>query len=794
MPVLYGELAFLYAKNRLKIIFFEILLFCKIVLSQIPLLLPQYFKETGHLTVIINLINDVRFSVKGEGMDRFKDFIDDMPDNKFIYSGIFMFPVGVIAADLISGVPFSRLTAFGWLVCMLGGLAATAVVFLKNLYDRKQGKEVFTLRNEFQKNDLMSNERKEAMYPPVPPKYTSPVPEGYTWGTQKGKFVRTLPDKALNALIFGPPGSGKTTTLLLSILQNFSQNGEPPFQVIAMDGKGEIHLKGVKNGNQYVEILDPTRKSSVGWDPYWEFRKDDLKKDELDDGLSIIVRSLIKDGDPKDAFFVDNARDLLKGLLAYYFECYMEFGETIAKILNSSTNDLLKEVLADAGEGSIARECVGKFAGQEQQDSLHDIDNTMRQNLTLFGKESLQWAFDGNPEKASPLDLNDGKSLFISLPQKMIKTYGAYIRLIMSQLMDFLTSRPEDSKPILFILDELPTYGKITELLDALSTLRSRNVSIWCIVQSISQLESTYGKEDAKTIQNDSQIKVILNCDDMDSAKPIAEMCGKFIENHSTQNFSGEMFQKASGSSQSKEEKDIIRPADLMTLKNKNELVMILDGTYLRIKKVKYWEDKRFALIAKGVKDYNEEHPEKRESAAEIKIERKKAEDTPKDSRPTDRKRVIEDRNKTQDAPAAGEMKLGGLFKERAEGTGYDEGEFQKDFPESHPQKPWRERQEGERIDAEFNAGPARSIQSGQDERNTSITDWQIQNKRDHNMDMQSDVRTPDRSTETQLPGQEAAGRAEAEDLANRLREKRRAAFKSHYSSEQLMEKYGGRK
>lgn len=58
---------------------------------------------------------------------------------------------------------------------------------------------------------------------------------------------------------------------------------------------------------------------------------------------------------------------------------------------------------------------------------------------------------------------------------------------------------------VMFILDEFANLGKLPEFQRMIAVFRSRNIALAPILQSLSQLESIYGKEDAQTI--------ISNCD-----------------------------------------------------------------------------------------------------------------------------------------------------------------------------------------------------------------------------------------------------------------------------------------
>ncbi|WP_157977651.1 TraM recognition domain-containing protein [Tetragenococcus osmophilus] len=51
------------------------------------------------------------------------------------------------------------------------------------------------------------------------------------------------------------------------------------------------------------------------------------------------------------------------------------------------------------------------------------------------------------------------------------------------------------SDPILLALDEFPRLGYMPAFTDAISTLRSRNVSVMILLQSLAQLDKIYQRK-----------------------------------------------------------------------------------------------------------------------------------------------------------------------------------------------------------------------------------------------------------------------------------------------------------
>ena len=73
----------------------------------------------------------------------------------------------------------------------------------------------------------------------------------------------------------------------------------------------------------------------------------------------------------------------------------------------------------------------------------------------------------------------------------------------------------------------LVRLGKIPNLPPIISVIRSREISIKMMVQSQSQIEVLYGKENTKTIINNCGAILYLGSNDLDTLKYLSERSGK---------------------------------------------------------------------------------------------------------------------------------------------------------------------------------------------------------------------------------------------------------------------------
>lgn len=155
-----------------------------------------------------------------------------------------------------------------------------------------------------------SAQKQSAIYPRVPPDLLSKKPEGIILGTYKNRYVRLPLKNILHTCILGGSGSGKTSTVLLDTLLSDFAAGTDSFQTFAINIKGEPHKTAT---NEY----DPTDRTSTGWDAYYRLR-DNPNDDLIIEAMEEIAQALIISGNPKDNFFVENARTMFSVLLIHF--------------------------------------------------------------------------------------------------------------------------------------------------------------------------------------------------------------------------------------------------------------------------------------------------------------------------------------------------------------------------------------------------------------------------------------------------------------------------------------------
>lgn len=480
-------------------------------------------------------------------------------------------------------------------------------------------------QNEFDDPMQETANKKKAMYPPVDKEYLSSKPNGFIFGKYQGKYVRIpiIPENILHGCIIGPPGSGKSAGPFLSTLLNcfvprYAKDGKtksrkrlkPHMTVFVNDIKPELAYKSVElMGNKYVKVCNPVDRQSVGWNVYYEL-KPNSPDDEVLRVLDGISRALIVSSNPKDSFFVNNARTIFKGIMLHLYKVeHLGFVDSICELLSHDIQTYIKEILKKTNKESKVYQLLNKYASKTSE-AFQDIELTLGEHLDIFiSNEDIKWFLRDNGRKADPRDLLKDISIFLSLPEKRLEEMKDVFRLINHQVLHEMENKPDGSRPVCIILDEFARCGKMEQIKESLTTLRSRCVSIWLCFQDLSQMESIYGEDEARQIINLCEVHCILGCRDIKLCNQITEWIGQYLDKKTSYKNSGE--HKGEGTT-SPEYRDIITTRDIMGLKKKKEVIVFFEGLYYRIDRIRYYEDPVLSKRNKEVVKFNNNSKKRR--------------------------------------------------------------------------------------------------------------------------------------------------------------------------------------
>ena len=449
-----------------------------------------------------------------------------------------------------------------------------------------------------------STNKSKAKYPEIPAdllRKPSASSNSIIIGEQGGKLVciGLKPGVANHMLVEGLTGSAKTSGILLPTLQSIDStdaSGKVLLTHVSVDIKLELWEKAAdqtivtgKNQEPANILLNPKDRTSWGYDVFYDIRQAQ-EPQQVYDAIATVVETLIpvRKSD-RNSYFYERARDLMKGFLLAYWD----YGVTgFIGMVNEISSSPLREQIKSLKEnipGSRGCRILTMFDGMPEE-TFGCVSDNMFNAISFFANNhDVQYLLSGNPQKANPSMLED-HNLYLGVPEHMIEQYSPLLNLMITQCMEYILKRPENSHPILVCVDELGAIiakaGPIKALNTFLMTARSRGGVFLGIMQQCDVLNEAYGKDMAQGILGNMNYRVILSASSEQTCKDIIRLAGKYEENQRSHGTTG----KGKSANYSRQEKDILTSNDLLTLPKQGEVVVIssADG-YFRPRKTAYY-------------------------------------------------------------------------------------------------------------------------------------------------------------------------------------------------------------
>ena len=523
--------------------------------------------------------------------------------SKLCYSGILLFPLSL--AVIVWGIRDFGLEVENPLAVIFIALLPTLYSYSINSMTYSNGKRKYGLLDAFNwRTDpyAVHSGKNRAMRPEVNEKLLSKNPKGIVIGKFKGRYVVNDPMEggAHHSLILGSSGCGKTSSV---ILPSVLVKGCTRFVV---DIKGEISEKGEYLDDPDVRIINPLDRRSYGYDSLYRLKSDATEQDIIDTLNNIMFSIMPINASDKNPFWGESTRNMFMGFGLFYVKNGIRnFIELTDEILQKPIKEAVEAVMNEADVNSPEYRYLVKFSDMADE-TLSGVYGQLSNALTLFSNDmNVRHMLGDNPLKINPKALNDGKSIYLVIPEEKLSQYAPVLHLVINQVISEMELRNETSAPVMMIIDELAritSTGKIHKLTDGLATLRSRNVSLVLVSQSIEALENAYTKAEVSALVTNMPYKIILEASSSSTQRDIIGWCGKYREYKETFGKNG----KGTSRSTTYEEKDIVNAADLMALPTTGEAILISPYGYNRIRKCPYFKDKILKKKAVEIKTHND--------------------------------------------------------------------------------------------------------------------------------------------------------------------------------------------
>lgn len=430
-------------------------------------------------------------------------------------------------------------------------------------------------------------------------------------GIWRGRYLRFAGQQFV--LLAAPARSGKGVSIVIPNLLSY------PDSVVVLDIKRENYAitAGFRRAHgQEVYLFDP-------------FAEDG--RTHRFNPLSAISDGLFRVGDilaigyalyppgGHDDFWKDQARNLFLGIVLLLSEwrdarrtgrgeSIPDYPVTMGEVLRQSSGHgmpvkaYLQRALVQH-RALLSGACVdalNRFLSNDDK-VLASILATFHAPLTIWANPIVDAATSAND-----FDLRDVRrrrmSVYIGITPDHLSEAALLVNLVFSQLVNLNTKQLPEADPTLrfqclLLLDEMTAIGKIHIIARAVAYMAGYNLRLLSVVQSIAQLESVYGRADARTFLTNHAMQILYAPREQKDANDYSEMLGIFTDQSRSISRPSAIFGGRGGSSESVSEqrRPLLLPQELKELGRDKEIIVLENTKPILADRICYWRDPVFA-------------------------------------------------------------------------------------------------------------------------------------------------------------------------------------------------------
>ena len=319
-----------------------------------------------------------------------------------------------------------------------------------------------------------------------------------------------------NDLIIGPSGAGKTRGY---VKPNILQCNE---SMIIADTKGNLidEVGPVLRDNGYKVILMDFKdlSRSYGYNPLEYIRYDKRRKKYVEQDIMTIAEALVPVTSQREPFWEVAAKMYLTSLIAYVMECLPKREHTLKYVIDlfgeihtGNFRKLLGELQA-VNPDSFAVQSFKLFEDTGKSEKTEaSITGVLGEKLNGLGFDAAVKMYSAR-KRIHFQDLGREKTAVFLTISDTDRSMDRMVSLFYTQALHTLCDSadldyPDHrlSVPVRFILDDFATNAVIPNFDNLTSVIRSREIYVSIILQSITQLYAIYGR--------DKSVTIINNCD-----------------------------------------------------------------------------------------------------------------------------------------------------------------------------------------------------------------------------------------------------------------------------------------
>ena len=428
---------------------------------------------------------------------------------------------------------------------------------------------------------------------------------GIIVGKFKGDLVRLSGQQFV--ILAAPTRSGKGVGVVIPNLLEYQES------MVVLDIKQEnFELTSGWRASQGQEIylFNPFAEDrrTHRWNPLTYVSSDPAFR--VSDLMSIATM-LYPDGSDDQKFWVSQARNAFMAFTLYLFEKWEDDEARNIPLSLRSKPTLGQVYRLSSGDGTDLKKLYQQLSQQPFlsgnarsafSNLLSQADETFASILGTFKEPLNAWI---NPvlDAATSADdflLTDVRkkrmTIYIGIQPNKLAEARLIVNLFFSQLINQNTKElPQNNKALkyqcLLLMDEFTSIGKVEIIASAVSYMAGYNIRLLPIIQSMAQLDATYGKDVSRTLITNHALQIVYAPREQQDANDYSDMLG-----YTTVRKENRTRAKGGDSrSESEERRALMLPQELKAMGPDKE-VFLYEGIPHPVlcDKIRYYKDKHF--------------------------------------------------------------------------------------------------------------------------------------------------------------------------------------------------------
>ena len=402
-----------------------------------------------------------------------------------------------------------------------------------------------------------------------------------------------------SAITVAPPRSGKGATIALNLLSPDYRGFDG--STVTIDPRGELWCIAARRRREMgrrVLLLDPFGVvkghrdafpqchlpvvRSATYNPLAFIRDDEgLAVRDINVLLDALLTPPRADAHQNSRHFYESARAIVAGYMAW-----VRFKEPPKRRALATVHRMLsmppeqRKAFAELVQGT------DRFAGGLTHIAVErQAQVGKEEGGSNFTTVANQLAFLNYPELVvntatssfDPLMLAKGDTdLFVVAPEETIEHVKGWLRLWIA-IPNAVAGIEPLKRDLLIVIDEMPRIGFLKPVMDGYTMAAGKGVHFWCFAQSISALDSSWGKEHRKTLLHLAELVQVLGFPrtDAEGAEEMSKAIGTATFEGRTESRSGTIAESRivtantqwqAGDTRTLVRERLVMPDELMTL------------------------------------------------------------------------------------------------------------------------------------------------------------------------------------------------------------------------------------